>query len=125
MSGESFTEDRLQELLRIAGEAGRAGAVVHSHAERGALEVQGKFSKSDLVTEIDREAERRIVSVIRAARPLDAVLGEEGARVAGSSGVCWVIDPLDGTTNFVHGYPAHAVSVGVEIGGVRVLGVVH
>jgi myo-inositol-1(or 4)-monophosphatase len=77
------------------------------------------------VTEIDVESERRLVSVIRAARPDDAIVGEEGANVAGSSGVCWILDALDGTTNFVHGYPAHAVSVGVEIDGKRALGVVH
>src|ERR1043165_2215097 len=103
MTEESFTEDKLKELRRIALEAARAGALVHERARRDALEVETKFSSSDLVTEIDREAERQIVSVISAARPLDAILGEEGAQVAGSSSVRWIIDPLDGTTNFVHG----------------------
>ncbi|HSF32915.1 MAG TPA: inositol monophosphatase family protein [Candidatus Tectomicrobia bacterium] len=49
----------------------------------------------------------------------------EGTNVTGRSGVCWVLDPLDGTTNFVHGYPAYAVAVGVEIDGQRVIGMVH
>ena len=65
------------------------------------------------------------MSAIRTARPDDAVLGEEETNITGSSGVCWILDPLDGTTNFVHGYPAYAVSVGVEIDGQRVIGVVH
>jgi myo-inositol-1(or 4)-monophosphatase len=65
------------------------------------------------------------VSSIRAARPGDAILGEEGTNITGRSGVCWILDPLDGTTNFVHGYPAYAVAVGVEIDGQRVMGVVH
>jgi myo-inositol-1(or 4)-monophosphatase len=125
MADESFTEDKLKELLSIAMEAARAGALVHEGARRDALEVDAKFSSNDLVTEIDREAERQVVSIIHAARPDDAILGEEGTQVTGSSGVRWIIDPLDGTTNFVHGYPAHAVSVGVEIKGERALGVVH
>jgi len=70
-----------------------------------------------LVTEVDREAERQLVSAIRTARPDDAILGEEGIDIIGNSGICWLLDPLDGTTNFVHGYQAYAVSVGVEIDG--------
>jgi fructose-1,6-bisphosphatase/inositol monophosphatase family enzyme len=64
------------------------------------------------------------VQTIRAARPQDAVRGEEGAQLEGSSGLTWVVDPLDGTTNFVHGYPAHAVAVGVLRESERLLGVV-
>src|SRR3954463_9455022 len=125
MAEESLPKDKLEELLRIAREVARAGSVVHKNARRDVLEAHAKSSHNDLVTEIDREAERRIVSAIRAARPLDAIIGEEGTQVAGNSGVCWIIDPLDGTTNFVHGYPVHAVSVGVEIDGKRAAGVVH
>jgi myo-inositol-1(or 4)-monophosphatase len=65
------------------------------------------------------------VSAIRTDRPDDAILGQEGTNVTGGSGVCWVLDPLDGIANFVHGYPAYVVSVGVEIDGQRVIGVVH
>ena len=79
----------------------------------------------NLVTEIDREAERQLVSTISQARPEDAIVGEEGTFVPGNSGVCWILDPLDGTTNFVHGHAHHSVAVGVEIDGKRVLGVVH
>jgi myo-inositol-1(or 4)-monophosphatase len=79
----------------------------------------------NLVTAVDREAERQLVSVITAARPHDSILGEEGAAIQGNSGVNWILDPLDGTTNFVHGYPAYSVAVGVEIDGKRTLGVVY
>jgi myo-inositol-1(or 4)-monophosphatase len=87
--------------------------------------VSTKGSPIDLVTEVDHEAERELVSAIRTVRPYDTMLGEEGTHITGSTGVCWILDPLDGTTNFVHGYPAHAVAVGVEIDGRRGLGVVH
>lgn len=112
-------------LLRVALDAARLAAAVHHKASRRSLSADAKLEPTDLVTEIDREAERQLVAIIRQARPHDGILGEEGTNIAGSSGVCWVIDPLDGTTNFVYGYPAHAVAVGVEIEGRRVLGVVH
>lgn len=125
MSRTSCTPEELEELLRIARQAAQAAAAVHRSAGQSSLGISTKASQSDLVTEIDRESERLLVSIIRAARPLDAILGEEGTAQAGTSGVCWILDPLDGTTNFVHGYPAHAVSVGVEIEGQRALGLVH
>lgn len=70
-----------------------------------------KSSLTDLVTEFDRWSETVIVETILAARPDDGFIGEEGALVAGSSGVVWVIDPIDGTTNFVYGLPGCSVSV--------------
>ena len=66
-----------------------------------------------------------MVEVIHALRPHDSVIGEEGTNLKGESGVSWIIDPLDGTTNFIHGYPAHAAAIGVEINGQRKIGVVH
>ena len=74
------------------------------------------------MTEIDRDAECELVAVIRATRPVDGIIGEEGTNLCGDSGVRWIIDPLDGTTNFVHRYPAHSVAVGVEINGRRTIG---
>ncbi len=118
-------QESLEELLRIARHAAQMAAVVHQNVERENLAVGAKSSSIDLVTEIDQKSEQQIVSILRAARPRDSIVGEEGASIAGSSGICWIIDPLDGTTNFVHGYPAHAVSIGVEIEGRRALGVVH
>ncbi|HEX8845262.1 MAG TPA: inositol monophosphatase family protein [Pyrinomonadaceae bacterium] len=115
----------MEELLKIARQAARLAADVHRRARARRPDVMTKQSAADLVTEIDREAEREIVKAIRQARPDDAIRGEEGTDIKGVSGVCWVLDPLDGTTNFVHGYPAHAVAVGVELEGARKLGVVH
>jgi len=114
--------DSLPDLLDIAREAALAAVSVHHRAATGA---STKGSPTDLVTDIDREAEQRLVAVIRKYRPDDSIVGEEGAAIKGSSGVCWILDPLDGTTNFVYGYPAHAVAVGVEIDGERALGLVH
>jgi myo-inositol-1(or 4)-monophosphatase len=76
------------------------------------------------VTEIDKTGERAIVEGIRASRPNDAILGEEGTDRAGASGVRWVIDPLDGTASYVRGYPGYAVSIGIEVDGRPAVGVV-
>ena len=116
----------LSELLELAKRAAASAAAVHQSAiKQGSFEVYEKTSSSDLVTEIDREAELKLVGVIRAARPNDEIAGEEGSSFQGDSGVRWILDPLDGTTNFVHGYPAHSVAVGIEIEGRRAIGVVH
>src|ERR1700753_3727961 len=90
-------------LLHLAKEAAGIAGAVHHGARREQLDVRTKGTLSNLVTEIDHEAERQLVEYIRRHRPADGIFGEEDARVAGSSGVQWVIDPLDGTTNFVHG----------------------
>lgn len=79
---------------------------------------------ADLVTDIDKTAERAIVDGILAERPDDAILAEEGTDRAGSSGVRWVIDPLDGTANYVRGSPGYCVSVGIEVGGEAAVGVI-
>jgi len=116
----------LADLLEIATRAARAAAEIHREGmERGGLGVETKRTALDLVTEIDRAAERELVKVIHAARPEDAIIGEEGTNVSGDSRVRWILDPLDGTVNFIHHYPAHSVAIGVEIDGVRSIGVVH
>ena len=126
MIAEHPMAGELSELLELARRAANAAAAVHRSAiEEGSFKVYAKTSSSDLVTEIDREAERRLVAVIRSSRPNDEITGEEGSDFGGDSGVRWILDPLDGTTNFVHGYPAHSVAVGIEIKGRRALGVVH
>jgi myo-inositol-1(or 4)-monophosphatase len=79
-----------------------------------AVGLSRKSSATDMVSDADREAERAIVDLIRRERPEDGVVGEEGAATAGSSGRRWVIDPLDGTTNYLYGFPMWAVSVAVE-----------
>jgi myo-inositol-1(or 4)-monophosphatase len=79
-----------------------------------AAEVPTKSSVTDMVSEVDRASERLLVEGILAARPDDGILGEEGTDRAGRSGLRWVIDPLDGTTNFLYGLPGFAVSIAVE-----------
>jgi myo-inositol-1(or 4)-monophosphatase len=83
-----------------------------------------KSTLTDMVTSMDRASERHIVEGILAARPDDAIVGEEGTDRAGTSGVRWIIDPLDGTTNYLYAVPAYAVSIAVEVDGVVVAGVV-
>ncbi|MDY7101365.1 MAG: inositol monophosphatase family protein [Actinomycetota bacterium] len=83
-----------------------------------------KSSPTDVVTEVDRAAERRIVTMLLDARPDDGVVGEEGADHAGASGVRWIIDPIDGTTNFFYGLAGFAISIAAEVDGVVVAGAV-
>jgi myo-inositol-1(or 4)-monophosphatase len=125
-SAKNSMSEELSELLVIAKRAASVAAAVHRDAmKQGGFTVWTKKSVSDLVTEVDREAERQMVEVIHALRPNDSIMGEEGTDLKGDSGVCWIIDPLDGTTNFTHRYPAHAAAVGVEINEQRKVGVVH
>jgi myo-inositol-1(or 4)-monophosphatase len=100
--------------------AREAGALLLDARPTG---VGSKSSPTDLVTDADRAAEDLIVGRLREARPDDSVVAEEGSLHEGTSGVRWVIDPLDGTVNFVFGIPHWCVSIGVE-GPVR-LGVIH
>ncbi len=83
-----------------------------------------KSSGTDLVTEMDKAAEALIVSMIDEERPHDGILGEEGTSRTGTSGVRWVIDPIDGTTNYVYRHPFFSVSIGAEQDGVTVAGAV-
>jgi myo-inositol-1(or 4)-monophosphatase len=79
----------------------------------------------DLVTDADRASEAYIVKELQEAFPTHGILGEEGARIEGASDFLWVIDPIDGTTNFAHGFPYFAVCIGLVKGGEVILGVVH
>ena len=69
------------------------------------------------MTEIDRASEALIVATLLRARPDDGVQGEEGSSRAGSTGITWVIDPLDGTINYLYGIPAFAVSIAASVDG--------
>jgi myo-inositol-1(or 4)-monophosphatase len=91
-----------------------AGALLLEHASRAPAGVATKSSLTDMVSEADVAAQALIVDAIAAARPADAILGEEGADRRGTSGLRWVVDPLDGTTNFLYRYPQWAVSIAVE-----------
>jgi myo-inositol-1(or 4)-monophosphatase len=111
------TGGELDALLELAVDLARRGAAIHRHGRHRPLEVRTKSTKTDLVSRVDAEAERAIVEQIRAARPDDGILAEEGTDVAGSTGLRWVVDPLDGTVNYVSGYPAYACSIGFEVDG--------
>ena len=103
------------ELRELAVRAAReTGALLQHHNVRGLRGLDTKSTATDMVSDADREAEEVLVQILTAARPHDALLGEEGAGREGTSGLRWVVDPLDGTTNFVFGYPQWAVSVAVE-----------
>ena len=114
------------ELESIAIEAAEAGGEVlrRRFADRGGLTVEVK-AKHDYVTEVDREAEAAVVAVLRRRTPEHAILAEEGSLGAADAAFRWIVDPLDGTTNFIHGVPAFAVSIGLENESGLVAGAVH
>jgi myo-inositol-1(or 4)-monophosphatase len=113
---------RLAQLAReIAEEAGR----LLVEGRPGDLGVERtKSSPTDVVTEMDTAAERLIRRRIAEARPDDGFLGEEGGGQPGTSGLTWVVDPIDGTVNYLYDLPAWAVSIGVERDGAAVAGAV-
>jgi myo-inositol-1(or 4)-monophosphatase len=84
-----------------------------------------KTSDTDPVSEADRASERLITESLLAARPDDGLLGEEGVDIAGTTGLRWVVDPLDGTVNFLYGMPAWSVSIACADEHGSVIGVVH
>jgi myo-inositol-1(or 4)-monophosphatase len=88
-----------------------AGHLVCEGRKGGVRSASTKSSDTDVVTEFDRASERLIVDGIRSQRPDDAIVGEEGTDDAGPSGIRWLIDPIDGTTNFLYDLPGYAVSV--------------
>ena len=113
-----------QVLLEIALEAAhRAGAVLRERVG-GEQEIERKGYR-DVVTEADRAAEAAVLSAIEARFPDHAILSEEAGAISGDSPYTWVVDPLDGTTNFSRGHPTFSVSVGVLHQGTPVVGVVY
>jgi myo-inositol-1(or 4)-monophosphatase len=114
-----------EELAELALDIARAaGQLIRERRERGVTVTATKSSDTDIVTETDREVEELIRSKIRKARPDDGVVGEEGDDLPGGSGVRWIVDPIDGTVNFLYGIPQYAVSIAAERDGVVVAGVV-
>ena len=93
--------------------------------------IESKSSDYDLVTEVDKESERRIRNFLLKNFPKDSILGEEGTNHEASSGYTWIVDPLDGTVNYAHGFPIFAISIGLEKGreglkrGDFVFGLIH
>lgn len=105
------------ELLELAIRVATEGAERAATARREGVEVAGlKSSATDVVTLADQRTEAYVRTELQAARPADGILGEEGAGLATSSGLTWVIDPIDGTVNYLYDIPAWAVSVAVVEG---------
>ena len=114
------------ELLEIAQTAARrAGQLLLERFAEPARGVSSKSTSTDLVSDADRDTERLLVDIITTARPDDGLLGEEGAGGESRSGLRWVIDPLDGTVNFLFRIPIWTVSVAVQDDAGSLVGVVH
>jgi myo-inositol-1(or 4)-monophosphatase len=114
-------------MLNIAVKAARrAGSIINRAAlEGGALEVKAK-NKNDFVTQVDKAAEQAIIGIIRTAYPEHRILAEESGDTPGARPeYLWVIDPLDGTTNYIHGFPQYCVSIALEHKGVLSQAVVY
>lgn len=120
----SSASPRGQELLAIAIDAALAAGRLLASRDGQVQVAATKSSPTDVVTEMDRQAEELIRSRILAARPADAILGEEGGQT-GDAPVRWIIDPLDGTVNYLYGLHDWAVSIAAEVSGVIVAGIVN
>lgn len=124
----------LEQLAAIALDAGRKAAEVHQrHAGRLSVEDWDEKGTSDFVTHVDREAEETITEHVLGCCPGHEIMAEESSQLGDPDSIrerfdaaeyLWVIDPLDGTTNFLHGYPAYAASVAVAHRGEVVAGAV-
>jgi myo-inositol-1(or 4)-monophosphatase len=118
-------EPLLAELAAAAVAAAAGAARITTEAFRKPREsVSTKSSATDMVSEVDKGSEAAISAVLAELRPDDAVLGEEGANRPGTSGIRWVVDPLDGTTNYLFGVPSWSVSIAAEHDGTPVVGIV-
>ena len=127
-SGSSCWSGRSSERRPRAGRARRAAGRRGARSPTSAGPPEGldtKSSRTDPVSDADREAERAIEELLAAERPEDGLLAEEGARSEGTSGRRWIVDPLDGTVNFLYGFPVWGVSVALEDEEGMAVGVVY
>ncbi|MBD2549779.1 inositol monophosphatase [Microcystis elabens FACHB-917] len=122
LAGSGLEAAELERLLKVAREAAEAGGrELRRHF--GRLEkVKEKGSAGNLVTEADLAAEAAVLAVLAAGTPTVAVLAEESGRLDGQGDLLWCVDPLDGTTNYAHGYPFFGTSVGLSWRGLPLLG---
>ncbi|MCU1582806.1 MAG: Inositol-monophosphatase [Microbacteriaceae bacterium] len=111
---ENTSNDELLELARKI--ALTAGALAKTRRAEGVEVAASKSSLEDIVTHADRETEALIRSMLADARPNDGFLGEESGADVGSSGLTWIVDPIDGTVNYLYGLPHYAVSIAVVEG---------
>ena len=113
--------DPLHTAVEIAREAGAALL----EAARSPLEIREKARRADLVTSADRASEAIVLARLRAAFPGAAILAEESGASSGTNDERWIVDPLDGTTNFAHGYPIYCVSIAYERAGELIAGAIY
>jgi myo-inositol-1(or 4)-monophosphatase len=113
-------------MLNIAVRAARKAGSIINRASLGGegLNVKAKQA-NDFVTQVDQAAEEAIIGIVRHAYPEHGFLAEESGRTGGKDEYVWIIDPLDGTTNFIHGFPQYAVSIGVQHRGALAHAVVY
>jgi myo-inositol-1(or 4)-monophosphatase len=112
-------------LLELAISIAREAGTLQRERRSEPRTIGTKSSAIDLVTDVDEASERLILERIAAARPEDGILSEESGTRDGTNGYVWVVDPLDGTTNYAHGIPHFAVSIGIERDETREIGVVY
>lgn len=113
-------------IVNIAVQAARAaGNIIIRAADRIDTVKVSQKSPNDFVTEIDKHAEREIIKIIQKAHPSHGILAEESGEIPGNSDTVWIIDPIDGTRNFIHGFPHFAVSIAVMQKGVVQHGVIY
>ncbi|WP_438872144.1 inositol monophosphatase family protein [Paractinoplanes rishiriensis] len=121
------TGSTVDELLAVAVPVARAAAGTARRMRAEAItDVETKSTRTDVVTEADRAVERQVVEALRAARPGDGVFGEEygDSAMPEPGAVRWVLDPIDGTVNYLYGLPQYAVSLAAEVDGAVLAGVV-
>lgn len=116
----------VDEVAALAERTARSAGAIQRERYETDLRVRTKGTPTNLVTEVDEQCEALIVSEIEAHRPGDSIIAEEGGGAHDEADDwCWIVDPLDGTTNYAHGYPRFCVSIGVEHRGVRTVGIVY
>jgi myo-inositol-1(or 4)-monophosphatase len=125
--GDARAVPSATELLAVAIDAARVSAPLLLERFQGGAEraVGAKTSPTDMVSEADLASERAIRALLTERRPDDGILGEEGESVVGTSGLRWVVDPLDGTVDFLFGIPQWCISIAVEGADGPLVGVVH
>ena len=111
----------IDDLINISKEAGE---LIRSKFNTN-FSIEFKTNESDLVTEVDKASEKIIVDFIKKKYPTHGIITEEGGTSLSKSEYNWVIDPIDGTTNFAHGLPIFAVSIGLQKNGETIAGVVY
>jgi myo-inositol-1(or 4)-monophosphatase len=117
---------RAVENVEIAIEAARRGAaILLRYWEQIGREEADVKARNDWVSAADRESEAAIIEYLQERCPNDGILAEEGGRATATSGRTWIIDPLDGTSNYLQHFPVWSVSIGLRQGGEMIAGIVH